>query len=426
MRFENGILLTPPLLGYDRDEDGDLIINRREAKIVHLIFYMYLYGYTCTQIADTLSQLGARTKKGNTDWAAGSVLQILQNERHCGDVITRKTWTPNYLDHKSQKNRRNRDQRRFKDTHEAIITRAEFIAVQHLISNAKYGNRGFLPELTVISDGALSGFVFVHPRWAGFNAEHYNSASASAYGGIKPCDNEEEMQITVQSGDFDLRSFEIARSQFFETAQKISATFSNKTINFSIGCINKLGGLRHIQLLVHPQKQLLAVRPLNEQTRNSIQWAKLSNGKSVSREVRGMAYLGALYELFGWNTDYKYRVRGIRQQEDEEAVMLFDMCETEVFIPKNIMENNSDKPIAHTQNKVIAYPPRWTCNFGNNYYRHAQARELAAFAKDGIWDISNQGKPAFDEPQWDISGSKEIYENIQKLLKDIKQETSYE
>lgn len=37
MRFRRGIFLTPPLLGYDQDENGDLVINPHEAKIVQLM-----------------------------------------------------------------------------------------------------------------------------------------------------------------------------------------------------------------------------------------------------------------------------------------------------------------------------------------------------------------------------------------------------
>ena len=36
MRFKRGIFLTPPLLGYDRDEDGNLVINEEEAKTVYM------------------------------------------------------------------------------------------------------------------------------------------------------------------------------------------------------------------------------------------------------------------------------------------------------------------------------------------------------------------------------------------------------
>lgn len=64
MRFSRGILLTPVLLGYDKDENGRLVINEVEAKTVKLIFFLYLYGNTCQQIANILTEYGRKTKKG--------------------------------------------------------------------------------------------------------------------------------------------------------------------------------------------------------------------------------------------------------------------------------------------------------------------------------------------------------------------------
>lgn len=93
MRFSHGIFMTPPLLGYDQDEDGDLIINEEEAKTVRLIFFMYLYGYSTRQIAEQMTELARPTKKGNMPWSSSSVLGVLQNERHCGAVLARKTFT---------------------------------------------------------------------------------------------------------------------------------------------------------------------------------------------------------------------------------------------------------------------------------------------------------------------------------------------
>ena len=95
--------LALALLGYDLDEEGNLVVNEEEALTVRLIFFMYLYGYSTTAIAELLTKLERRTKRGNTRWSAGSVLQVLQNERHCGEVLAHKTWTPNYLNHKSVK-----------------------------------------------------------------------------------------------------------------------------------------------------------------------------------------------------------------------------------------------------------------------------------------------------------------------------------
>jgi DNA invertase Pin-like site-specific DNA recombinase len=44
MRLDGGLPLTPKLLGYSHDTDGNLIVYHEEAPTVKLIFYMYLYG----------------------------------------------------------------------------------------------------------------------------------------------------------------------------------------------------------------------------------------------------------------------------------------------------------------------------------------------------------------------------------------------
>ena len=177
MRFKRGIFLTPVLLGYDKDENGNLVINEEEAKTVRLIFFSYLYGYSTQKIADALTELERLTKRGNETWSAGSIRSILTNERYCGDVLARKTYTPNYLNHKSKKNNHDRNQYRQKDHHEAIISRDDFFAVQKMIRNAKYGNKGYFPEIRVIQDGILKGYVTVHPKWAGFTVDDYYEAS---------------------------------------------------------------------------------------------------------------------------------------------------------------------------------------------------------------------------------------------------------
>ena len=96
MRLDNGIPLTPKLLGYTHDADGNLVINPEEARTVKLAFFMYLYGYTTQQIANTFIALERRSYLGNIKWTSNGIVQILRNERHCGDVLTRKTFTQDY------------------------------------------------------------------------------------------------------------------------------------------------------------------------------------------------------------------------------------------------------------------------------------------------------------------------------------------
>ena len=426
MRFRRGIFLTPILLGYDHDEDGNLVINEEEAKIVKLIFMMYLNGCTCQEIADTLTELGCVTKKGNTVWSPGSILQILQNERHCGDVLAHKTYTPNYLNHKSKKNMQNRPQYRKRNHHEAIISRDDFIAVQRLISNAKYGNKGLLPELKVIPEGVLKGFVSINPRWAGFKEDDYINASASVYNGTEQ-PSASSAPVEVQSGDFDLRGYEIARSQFFDSTDRITVTFSQGDIRFSCPAVRRLESTL-VELLMHPQKLILAVRTAGKECRNAMQWSKKRNGISFPREISGTAFLPTLYSLLGWKDDCRYRITGIKRGKGNDAILLFNLTEPEIFIPNDTVSSlpesdTSVKPFTDSNRRnVRAYPPDWADTFGSNYYSHAQAQELAGFGKGMEPNISH-ASVIYKDNDIQVTSKDDIERNIEQIMSDMKENT---
>lgn len=422
MRFRRGIFLTPTLLGYDNDEDGNLVINEDEAKIVRLIFYMYLDGYTCQEIADTLTSFGQSTKKGNTTWSANSILQILQNERHCGDVLARKTWTPNFLDHKSRKNNQDRNQYRKRDHHEAIISRDDFIAVQRLISNAKYGNKGFLPELHVITEGVLKGYIPIHPRWAGFKIEDYYEACDSV-SNSPLCTAATVSEVEAKSGDFDLRGYEIARAQFFDTPNKITVTFSSNKINFNTEAVRKFTDCLYVELLLHPRKKIIAVRTCDKDNRNRMQWSKIHNGIYTPKGISGNAFLPMLFRMFNWNINCRYRIIGQYRGKGNDAILLFDLKDTEILIPADALSNQPDDtlPFMDSKNSILAYPETWADTFGNNFYIQSHADEFSNFPDDTEWNTSVEGHP-YKEPDLQPTAIEELQENISTILNNMKQE----
>lgn len=175
-----------------------------------------------------------------------------------------------------------------------------------------------MPELQVIREGALKGFVSVNPRWAAFTADDYRSASAS----VLVSENEQptyRLEVEAQSGDFDLRGFEIARSQFFDTARKLCVTFSADSIVFSTACVRKLNKALYIEMLVHPSEHLLVARHCTKETRNAVQWAKLNDGQYYSREISCAAFINTLYDLFDWRSYCKYRIRGICRRKEARS-----------------------------------------------------------------------------------------------------------
>lgn len=385
MRFRRGIFLTPALLGYDLDENGDLVINQEEAKTVRLIFFMYLFGYTCTQIAETLTRLERRTKKGNTKWSESSILQQLQNERHCGDVLSRKTWTPNYLDHKSRKNRHDKNQYYMKDHHEPIISRDDFIAVQRLINNARYGGDRLLPKLKVIDQGILKGFVIINPKWGAFSVKDYQNASRSVYEGKNAFPD--KLGYEVFPGDADLTGFEVARAEFFSSKIKTMITLSTEYIRFSGGCIKKLPSDMYVELLIHPDLKVLVIRPTTKGSKNAVKWCVFKNTGHQATSVGGKAYLPMIYEMFGWDTSCRYCIRGAKHSCGDESVLAFRMTETEVvYREKHDKQDDSKNPKA-----LHAFPMHWSGSFGDEYYRRAQIDEIIGFNKTNLWKTAAEG-----------------------------------
>ena len=412
MRFRRGIFLTPALLGYDNDEEGNLVINEEEAKTVRLIFFMYLYGYTCTQIAETLTKLGRRTKKGNTTWSAGAILSQLQNERHCGEVLARKTWTPNYLNHKSKKNRQDRNQYRQRDHHDPIVSRDDFLAVQRLICNAKYGNKGFLPELHVIEEGVLQGFVIINPRWSAFTANDYKRASSSVYSdGHSFWD---DFEVEADDGEFDLRGFEIARSQFFDVQSKMSLTITIKEMRFSAECIKKLKSTSFVELLIHPELKLLVVRPSNKNSRNAVKWSVLKDNYQP-KDVSGRAFLPTLFDLLAWDKNAKYNVRGVRKTKDKETILVFSLEDTEVFFN----QSSEGDPVPEEKSPIHAYPTEWAENFGDEYYRHAQIEEILALEHQDEWKTLSEGT-AFETQDLQVTDKMTLETEIDNIITEMK------
>ena len=416
MRFKRGIFLTPALLGYDQDDEGNLIINENEARIVRLIFFLYLYGYSTQQIADLLTKLRCQTKKGNYSWNASSVLQILQNERHCGDVIARKTFTPNYLDHKSKKNNRDRNQYIQRDHHESIVSRDVFIAVQQKILNSRYGTQKFLPSLNTIKDGLLKGFVLINTKWAGFSAEDYVAASKSVSReeSVKTGSN---MERLPDDGDFDFRGFEVTRVQFINTAHSISVRISENFIFFNTEAINQFPKFQFVQLYIDPIERFLAIKPCKKSEKYCVQWSRTVDGKLVGRQIFSSAFLPKLFEIMNWNKDCKYKCIGNYKSLNKQEILLFNLSDYEVLIPKTSIDEPLDEvhPVTTSGNKnIVAYPLEWSDSFGSAVYDHPHTNESKLLSEES--KEINEETIAYKKEELNITEPEEVNEEIKQII----------
>ena len=195
------------------------------------------------------------------------------------------------------------------DWHDPIVSRDDFIAVQHILHNTKYGGQSFLPDLCVIPEGLLKGFVIVHPnpegllkgfvvvhpRWGSFSKDDYIQASQS----VDMPNLSEPVTITEDEGAFDLREYEVADFKLFDDRDVPAITLQKDEIKFNVSCIRNMKCENHIELLVHPAKKKIAVRPTTKENKFAIQWAKDKLNNKEPRSISCKAYIDILYEIFG-------------------------------------------------------------------------------------------------------------------------------
>lgn len=117
-------------LGYTKDEDGNLIVEEEEAKIVRRIFREYLEGASFRDIAEGLERDKIKTGGKKYKWHLSTVQGILRNEKYIGDALLQKTITTDFIEKVRIKNDGTVPQYYVKGSQEAIIKKDVYIAVQ--------------------------------------------------------------------------------------------------------------------------------------------------------------------------------------------------------------------------------------------------------------------------------------------------------
>ena len=409
-RFSRGIFLTPELLGYDKDEDGNLVINEDEAETVKVIYYLYLNGFSISEIADLLTEYGRKTKLGNTEWNPGSIMKIIQNERHCGDVLARKTWTPSYLNHKSKKNNNDRNQYRQRDHHEAIVSREVFNAANQLQASKGYAAKNRpLPVLSVVDDGVLKGYVPVDKDWTGFSAEEYQEASESVYR-----ENAQTERPAENGTRLNLSGYEIVRAQFFSTLSNPAMTISNGKMRFNTACLKKFGDEEYVELLLNTVERCIAIRPCSKDNPNAVRWGRLKDSRwSVSAiSCRGLAK--TLFDIMEWEDDTRYRFRGEYVGAGENKMLLFQLDEPEMIKTEEItlppQEPEQDGTEEEQEEivikkKMMVFPAAWADSFGRPITSLACVNMLEQEHYAGNWDIL---RPAKEVEDYNLVSSEEL------------------
>lgn len=362
-----------------------------------------------------------KTKLGRVEWNPGTLAGVLANERHCGDVLARKTFTPNFLTHKSKKNNNDRTQYRQKNHHEAIVSREVFNAANHLRASRNYSKKNRpLPVLSVVEDGILRGYVPFDKDWTGFSAEEYREASESVM---------KEPDVTVTADvkkRLDLTGYEIVRVQYFSTMQNPAMTISNGRLRFNTACLKKFENVEYVELLLNSVERCIAIRPCDKNNPNAIRWGRLKEGRWCASTLGCRGLAKTLFDIMEWDEDLRYRFRGQFLEQGDNKMMLFAFDEPEMIKVEEIVlppkENTEEDEGETVKKKIYIFPPEWAGTFGQPITSIAQVGILRQEHYAGNWDVF---RPATEIEEMNIFTAESLNELLREAEKIMEGWTDY-
>lgn len=186
---------TYKFMGYDKNEDGRLIINEEQAKIVKRIFKEFLEGYNPADIARRLNEDGIPGVSGEAKWIKPTIVGMLKQEKYMGDSLLQKWVTTDFLNHTLKKNTGQVTQYYVENSHPAIIDKDTWDAVQEELERrnvycqnyhlSMYAYRADKNPLNGKIICGHCGNTFARKSWANRGIAYWTCKSDSCKGNIK-------------------------------------------------------------------------------------------------------------------------------------------------------------------------------------------------------------------------------------------------
>lgn len=234
-KFKRGILHlnTNRFMGYDKDKNGNLVINKKQAAIVKRIFNEYINGSNPDVIAKRLNEEEIKGCLGEPKWQVSTIMGMLQNEKYKGEALLQKTYTVDFLTKKTVKNKGQIEQIRVKDNHEAIVDPELWEAVQLEIKRRKdymdkYGLRMMgrytdeQPFSCKVICGTCGG-IYYRRTWTRSNGKHIVWQCEERYRvkGVIGCSN-----VNLHEEDLE-KAFVMAWNSIIENKEKYMKKWSD-------------------------------------------------------------------------------------------------------------------------------------------------------------------------------------------------------
>jgi hypothetical protein len=157
-----------------------------------------------------------------------------------------------------------------------------------------------------------------------------------------------------------LAGYEVAKAELFAHSREPAITIWSDKIKFNMACLRRFSKVTHIQILINPEEMRLIVRPCEPDAPDSLRWASGGGEQEIrNRDMLCQIFAAKLFDLMGWDKQYRYKMLGKPAIYNNEGLYLFKLTDFELFV------TNGPK------RRSRAYLPEdWRECFGTPFEKH--------------------------------------------------------
>lgn len=187
----------------------------------------------------------------------------------------------------------------------------------------------------------------------------------------------------VKDDDFSYEGFQVVRGEFFSHIYEPSITFNKNKIALNTACIRKLPEVEYVQMLVNPEEKKIAVRPCQEDEKDSFRWRSAGN-KLKPKQITCKVFFAKIMSLMGWNPNNRYKLLGKLIESGGELLFTFDLKTPEIF-QRITKEDGSVKA-----SRTPQYPEEWKNQFGLPVDEHRESLQVNIFEGYAVFGIKKE------------------------------------
>ena len=190
----------------------------------------------------------------------------------------------------------------------------------------------------------------------------------------------------MQDDTFSYAGYQVVRGEFFAHLSEPSITFNDCHVSVNTACIRKLPTADFVQILVNPGEKKLAVRPCDEDEKDSFRWCYMSSGKRKPKDITCRVFFAKIVELMDWSPAFRYKLLGKLIRSGSELLFSFDLTTPEIF-QRGVSQGDNQKI-----RRTPLFPAEWQNQFGLPVDEHRKSLQVNIFNGYVVFGIKDASK----------------------------------